>query len=541
MKPENTGIYEKLAAYSQEDYAAFHMPGHKRQPGDGKSLPGGLPWNIDITEIDGFDNLHHAEGILRESMTAAASYYGVKRTLYSVNGSTAGIMSAVFSAAKPGDTILMGRNCHRSVYNAVQLRELSPVYLLPRMEQKAEFAGEISAEEVERKLNLHPEAKAVIVTSPTYEGIVSDIRAIADLVHSRGIPLIVDEAHGAHLRVVRDGSQADAVTDSQQDSESHNPAGKDNTVSARAEETQARLSPESDMQERCCREYFPLSAVCQGADLVIQSLHKTLPALTQTAVIHVNGDLVDPDEVSRFMSVFQTSSPSYVLMASIDSCIRYLSSDQGQKDWNQYSHRLADLRCSLSSDYRHIHLISPAGAEPSKLLLSADGMSGQRFYDILRTEYRIQPEMYNGRYVLLMTSLCDTDEMYDRLLSALREIDHISGDDLAPDCKAGKNSSTGQALSVCVEMKDPEQIMLPRQVFTPAQADRMNTETVPIEDSAGRVSAEYAYQYPPGIPLLVPGEEIEGNVLGRLLDGLAEGREIQGLASMDASQIRVLR
>ena len=269
-------LYEQLNSYGHSDYVPFHMPGHKRQLRD-TFLPAALPWQIDITEIDGFDNLHHAEGILKESMDLAASYYGTVKTLYSINGSTAGILSAISAVTKPGDTILVARNSHKSVYHGVFLRNLRPLYVYPQIDRGSGLACGYSPVEIQEMLITHSEIKAVVITSPTYEGVISDIGSIADMVHEKGIPLIVDEAHGAHLTVSRNEG-----------------------------------------------EYFPLSAIGQGADLVIQSLHKTLPALTQTAVLHVCQTNLGKHteyakEAARYMGIYQTSSPSYVLMASIDA------------------------------------------------------------------------------------------------------------------------------------------------------------------------------------------------------------------------------
>ena len=189
-------LYRRLKAYSETDEYPYHMPGHKRQ------VCGELPQeivNIDITEIDGFDNLHHAEDILKESMNSAAAVYGADRSWYLVNGSTCGILAAIAAAVKPGEKILMARNSHKSAYHAVILNQLEPVYLYPEEVPEFQIPGGIEPEQVERALLEHPEIRAVFVTSPTYEGIVSDIQGIAATAHRHGAALIVDEAHGAHL------------------------------------------------------------------------------------------------------------------------------------------------------------------------------------------------------------------------------------------------------------------------------------------------------------------------------------------------------
>ena len=280
-KEKQPGLLERLTEYAGSDAYPFHMPGHKRREiPDG--IPGGFPdpYGIDITEIDGFDNLHHAEGILKDAMDEAAAIYGADRSWYLVNGSTCGILSAVFATTENGGRILTARNCHKAVYHAICLNRLEAEYLYP--EEITEFGinGGIRAEDVRKALEKDAmrcagnsgdvrgkitKIQAVLITSPTYEGVVSDIRAIADAAHEYGIPLIVDEAHGAHL----------------------------------------------EYAVQC--HSFPKSALEYGADIVIQSLHKTLPCFTQTAILHVKGKLVDQDRVSRYLSMFQTSSPSYLL------------------------------------------------------------------------------------------------------------------------------------------------------------------------------------------------------------------------------------
>lgn len=227
-------IFDKLKNYSDSDYYAFHMPGHKRNL---DLMDGTSPYRIDITEIDGFDDLHHAEGILKEAQERAAEVYHADETHFLVNGSTVGILSAILGTTEKGDSILVARNCHKSVYHAIYLNELDPVYLYPKFDTELGLSTEIDAEDVQKALEEHPKIRAVMIVSPTYDGVVSDIEKIAEIVHEAGCLLIVDEAHGAHF-------------------------GFD--------------------------PYFPESANMYGADLVINSLHKTLPALTQTALLHVN-------------------------------------------------------------------------------------------------------------------------------------------------------------------------------------------------------------------------------------------------------------
>lgn len=224
-------LFDKLANYGNSGIYPFHMPGHKRQ----KTVDFN-PYKIDITEIEGFDNLHHAEGVLLEAQKKAEKLYGSEESHFLINGSTAGILSAVSACAKK--TVLIARNCHKAVYHAALIRNLDVYYVYPEIQEEFMLNGGINPADVERSLEEHPEIEAVVITSPTYDGIVSDVKRIAEIAHAYGKPLIVDEAHGAHFGFSK---------------------------------------------------YFPENSVHLGADIVIHSLHKTLPSYTQTALIHING------------------------------------------------------------------------------------------------------------------------------------------------------------------------------------------------------------------------------------------------------------
>ncbi|MCR5371138.1 MAG: aminotransferase class I/II-fold pyridoxal phosphate-dependent enzyme, partial [Clostridium sp.] len=376
-------LQEKLRAYGETDMYPFHMPGHKRNREWAERFSS--PFSADITEIMGFDNLHRPEGILRDAMEDAAALYGAERTWFLVGGSTAGILAALSAAALPGEKILMASNCHRSAYHAAVLRDLMPVFVRPEISEEYGVSCAVRPEDVERILSENaaerggPEGRirAVFLTSPTYEGVISDIRRIAETAHRFGIPLIVDEAHGAHLAFI-------------------GMAGE--------------------------------SAVACGADLVIQSVHKTLPALTQTALLHLcrGGEkYFSPEALTRWLRVFESSSPSYILMESIDSCLRYMGSAEGARAAKDYMSRLSALRASLEG-LKHIRLFSAECADPSKLVLFPDralGMTGKDLADLLRLRYHLETEMACRDYVIAMTSVMDTEDAFRWLEEALYELD----------------------------------------------------------------------------------------------------------------------
>ena len=487
-------IFDKLKNYSDSDYYAFHMPGHKRNL---DLMDGTSPYRIDITEIDGFDDLHHAEGILKEAQERAAEVYHADETHFLVNGSTVGILSAILGTTEKGDSILVARNCHKSVYHAIYLNELDPVYLYPKFDTELGLSTEIDAADVQKALEEHPGIRAVMIVSPTYDGVVSDIEKIAEIVHEAGCLLIVDEAHGAHF-------------------------GFD--------------------------PYFPKSANMYGADLVINSLHKTLPALTQTALLHVNGERVNRRKVKRYLDMLQTSSPSYILMASIDACIHLLEQTQMQKCsiFKEYAAHIDTLREELKK-LKYLKIIRTENTDRydrSKFVISVKHapMSSHELYERLLHDYHLQMEMIAGTYVLAMTTIGDTQEGLDRLRDALLAIDAEIG--------AKLKSGSGQEQKP-MQMTDTDLPLSGRQpslekVWTIAEAVKCRDvvpsrkgkiETCGFADSAGHISLEYAYLYPPGSPLIVPGERITQEAVEILCWYQEHDFSIEGLQSEDSIEV----
>ena len=487
-------IFDKLKNYSDSDYYAFHMPGHKRNL---DLMDGTSPYRIDITEIDGFDDLHHAEGILKEAQERAAEVYHTDETHFLVNGSTVGILSAILGTTEKGDSILVARNCHKSVYHAIYLNELDPVYLYPKFDTELGLSTEIDAADVQKALEEHPGIRAVMIVSPTYDGVVSDIEKIAEIVHEAGCLLIVDEAHGAHF-------------------------GFD--------------------------PYFPKSANMYGADLVINSLHKTLPALTQTALLHVNGERVNRRKVKRYLDMLQTSSPSYILMASIDACIHLLEQTQMQKCsiFKEYAAHIDNLREELKK-LKYLKIIRTENTDRydrSKFVISVKHapISSHELYERLLRDYHLQMEMLAGTYVLAMTTVGDTQEGLDRLRDALLAID--------AELDAKLKSGSGQEQKP-MQMTDTDLPLSGRQpslekVWTIAEAVKCRDvvpsrkgkiETCGFADSAGHISLEYAYLYPPGSPLIVPGERITQEAVEILCWYQEHDFSIEGLQSEDSIEV----
>ena len=487
-------LLKNLTEYSQTDYYPFHMPGHKRA-----SLDFPNPWSIDITEIEGFDNLHHAEGILEELQERAAELFCAKKSFCLVNGSTCGLLSAVSACVKPGGKLLMSRNCHKSVYHAVYLRNITPVYVMPEMTEFG-IMGSLSPAAVERALQEQPDIDAVLVVSPTYDGVVSDIQRIADIVHEYHIPLIVDEAHGAHF-------------------------------------------PLSDR--------FPKSALVCGADVVVQSLHKTLPAFTQTALLHLNSDLVEESVIRRFLGIYQSSSPSYLLMASMDNCMQLIQKE-GRKLFAELRKNLDDFYKKCGS-LKYIQVFAGQSEntpalfdwDDSKILISgtALGLSGQDLYDILLNQYHLQLEMASGHYVLALTSLMDKEEGFERLFLALQELEKKRS------CYQEMLAVHSEAsLQIDVQMQPPsadiitakDLYRIPQQKMTIFQALESPSTAILLEDAAGAISQEYLYLYPPGIPLVAPGEIIDTSLLENISRIKQAGLKPEGLSDMTNMRINVV-
>lgn len=434
---------------------------------------------IDITEIDGFDNLHQAEGILQEAQLRANRLYGADETFFLVNGSTCGVLAAIMAAARPFDEILLARNCHKSVYHAAILHGLIARYYYPKMISEYDICDGVSAEEIGSLLDTYPEVKAVVITSPTYEGVLSDIPGIAAVVHERGKILIVDEAHGSHFGL---------------------------------------------------SSHLPQGAIAGGADLVIHSLHKTLPAMTQTALLHVNGGRVDRKKLRGYLSMLQSSSPSYVLMASMDACMKFLE-EQGQErfaamrgHYESFSEKTASLahihigKMTKVSQKRH----ELKGWDLGKMVISVKGtsMTGKELDDILRETYHLEMEMAAETYVLAIMTLMDEAAGWQRLADALCEIDgriEESADD-------GSSASGKRASHFNRPLKSR---------MTLARAFHSEWERIPLRKATGRIAADFISLYPPGSPIVAPGEMLDEAVTKRIEEYRKTGLNIQGVSEQD--------
>ena len=447
-------LEERIHSYVSGDYYPFHMPGHKRR---GEIL--GEAEKLDLTELPNTDDLHHPAEILLWEEERAARLFGAARSRFLVNGSSSGILAAMGALFRSGDTILCARNVHRSVIHGIYLFSLQVRWLLPE-EAAAGMPGPISADEVRKALKETPEAAGVVLTSPSYEGFVSDIKGIAALTKEAGIPLLVDEAHGAHFLSFAQG--------------------------------------------------FPANSVSLGADLCVQSLHKTLPSPTQTAILHEAPGFQRRDRLERFLSVFQTSSPSYILMTGISGCLSFLEKN-GREAFSAYRKRL-DAFYQRLDRLKNLELLSVKGRDDGKLVILTGeeaGQDGIALASRLRRDYHLEPEMAAPGYCLAMTSVMDTDEGFERLEKALITLDRSWG----RRCGAAKEKPGLPEIRMCIH-----------------DAMEEETEELPFTEAAGRVVSREISMYPPETPLLLPGELLSEELIGYIQRLSSGGYTVHGLS-----------
>ncbi len=469
-------LYDHLKKLDNQTRYPFHMPGHKRNPLAG---PFASVMAMDITEIDGFDDLHDATGIIREAENRAARLTGAEETHFLVNGSTAGILTAVSTVcAGAGNPqagpvwLLAGRASHMSLYHAAYLNRIMLQYLTEETltEGAAGITGVVTPGEVLRELD-HAAGEgvlpaAVFVTCPNYYGVTGDVASIVEIAHAHQVPVIVDEAHGAHFGFGFG---------------------------------------------------MPDSAVHAGADIVVQSVHKTLPSLTQTALLHVQGNRIDRERLRRFLRIYQTSSPSYILMGSIDSCMTMAAEWPRELFGTAVAYKKAIL--GQSAHWKKLRVLSERIVrDPCKVVISTaeTPMTGHELYELLLENYGIQPEMAGQDEVLLILTGMDTEDGVEALLWALSSVDQVLAEGALGQGSGGKRSlPTAQ---------------LPETVFGIADAWDAPGETVSLPEAAGRICAEPVVPYPPGTPLLVPGERIDVEMVARLQMMLASGFRIRGIS-----------
>lgn len=465
---------DALREYCARDYYPWHMPGHKRQ---NQLLTHTFGVEYDVTELPGLDNLLVPEGVIGESRNQLPEIYRSYASYYLVNGSTSGLLTAISAICKPGDTIIMARHCHKAVYHAVALLELTPVYLYPTVIMPYNISGSISPEQIEEALQSHENAKAVILPSPTYEGVLSDIDGIQKLVHQAGAYLIVDEAHGAHLEFGLD---------------------------------------------------VPASAVRCGADCVIQSLHKTLPCYNSCALLHLcRKDKSLQERIERYLGVYQTSSPSYQLVANMEDCIATVDSWRNSKMVEYYS-CLRQYRAKWER-LKQIHLLTieevqeqgSFAYDESKLVFCLPNglITGVEFATLMEEQYGMIVEMASRNYVIAMTSVADSEAAFQRLDQALQKLDK----ELLQ--MPSKTAASGEEVEIPKELAGTGNEL----VYLPGPAWQRPNHLVLLEEAENLIAGDFVTVYPPGIPVLVPGERISKKIIQYIKICIESNLTVQGI------------
>lgn len=439
-----------LLEHAAADPVSFHMPGHKgsaifRKYGYGEFLDNFV--NCDITEIPGADNLFQAESIIAETMNKYAKLYNVERSYLQINGTSGGIIASILASVKPGRKLIMARNCHKSVFNALALGNIQPVYASPDYIEEHGIMGAVSSEEIKRCIDENPDADAIILPSPNYYGICSDIKAIAEVAHAAGKALIVDQAHGAHLQF---------------------------------------------FHKYGCGADMPPAAEACGADIVINSIHKTLASLTQSAVLNFNSGMVDRYVLEDKLQAIQSTSPSYIMMSFLDINADLLIDHgaQAMKEWRE----AIDYFYEEAQKIDGLKLMKAGNMDITKINLDmgALGIGGAKLEELLM-EKGIFSELHTGDILMLMTGIGNTKEHMDRTLNALREI-----------------AADGTALS----QDDAEHR---KAYYVPAAGKLFDVprdkEFIVLDDAEGKICAGSIIPYPPGIPFVCPGEQITADII----------------------------
>ncbi len=485
LQPSDAPIVSALAAYRQRRRASFHVPGHKAgaayaNGGHAEGAWLGAVGAFDATELPGLDDLHAPSGAIEEAQELAAACFGARRTYFLVGGSTVGNLAAIHAAAAPGELLVMQRDAHKSAIHALMLRSAGAVFAFPSPDRAVGLYGGVAPERIADALDKHPEAKAVFVTSPNYYGIGADVRGIAEAAHARGKALIVDEAHGAHF-------------------------GR--------------------------HPRFPESALAQGADVVIQSTHKMLPALTMGAMLHLGSDRIPPERIEAFLRMLQSSSPSYPILASLDWARRELHT-RGAALFETALRAIDALPGRLHGTANGRFGVS-ATADPLKPLLY-DGFGEWTGYDILDrlAELGVYAEMATERYAVLACSAATTDEDMERLTTALEEI----AARFPAKKKENRQNSANMYTLGTLSLSAPVYFKA-EDAIAASRTDKQRE--VPWEDAVGETCAEMVIPYPPGIPIVLPGEPISPETAAAVLRLRAQGAAVQGVSDRSLRTVRI--
>ncbi|MDN4495549.1 aminotransferase class I/II-fold pyridoxal phosphate-dependent enzyme [Ureibacillus aquaedulcis] len=479
-----TPLFTALIKHAEKEPVQFHIPGHKKGNGmdpEFKEFIGKNALSIDLINISPLDSLHLPQGIIKESQELAAKAFGADYTFFSVQGTSGAIIAMIMSVCEPGDKILVPRNVHKSIMSAFVFSGAIPIFIHPEVDSNFGISHGITPDSIEKALNLNPDTKAVLVINPTYYGVSGDLKKIVEIAHLREIPVLVDEAHGAHIHFHQD---------------------------------------------------LPLSAMAAGADLAATSVHKLGGSLTQSSILNLRGNLVSSKRVQSVLSMLTTTSTSYLLLASLDVARRMLATE-GQALLEETIRKAERTRTKINEiDYLYCmgHEVLESSAavsmDPTKLLISVKelGITGYEVEKWLRKHFKIEVELSDLYNILCIVTPGDSEDDLRVLVEALTV--------LSQEFKSQDDKNIDSSVLL------PE---IPTLALTPRDAFYAEKEVVDFEQSEGRIIAEFVMVYPPGIPIFIPGEIITKDNIEYTRRNIEVGLPVQGAEDIEFRKIRVIK
>ncbi|MBT2695356.1 aminotransferase class I/II-fold pyridoxal phosphate-dependent enzyme [Bacillus sp. ISL-55] len=483
MSQKETPLFTSLLKHAKNNPIQFHIPGHKKGSGidpEFREFIGDNALSIDLINIGPLDDLHSPKGIIKQAQELAAEAFGADHTFFSVQGTSGAIMTMIMTVCGPGDKIIVPRNVHKSIMSAIVFSGAIPIFIHPEIDKKLGISHGISTDSVEKALEQHPDAKGLLVINPTYFGFAADLKKIVEIAHSYDVPVLVDEAHGVHIHFHED---------------------------------------------------LPLSAMQAGADMAATSVHKLGGSMTQSSILNVKEGLVSSKRVQSIISMLTTTSTSYLLLASLDTARRRLAIE---------GREIIDTTIKLAQWIREQvngieHLYCPGedllgtnatyDFDPTKVLISIKDLNitGYEVEKWLREKYNIEVELSDLYNILCIITPGDTQKEADILVQALREL---------------SKEFHYLAEKVHAEVMLPD---IPLLALTPRDAFYADTEVVPVEESEGRIIAEFVMVYPPGIPIFIPGEIITEENLKYIKTNMEAGLPVQGPEDDELKSFRVIK
>lgn len=478
-----TPLFDALLKHRNRQPIQFHIPGHKKGQGMDpafREFVGDNVLSIDLINIAPLDDLHSPKGVIKEAQKLAAEAFGADHTFFSIQGTSGAIMTMILTVVGPGDKIIVPRNVHKSTMSAIVLAGAIPIFIAPEIDTEYGISHGISAESVEKALDTYPDAKAVLVINPTYYGFAADLKKIVDLAHGRNIPVIVDEAHGVHIKF---------------------------------------------------HDELPISAMEAGADMAATSVHKLGGSMTQSSVLNVREGLVSINRIQSVFSMLTTTSTSYPILASLDAARRQLAVNgyelideaiRNAKDARKRINKIPHLKCV---GREILNNSATFDMDPTKLLISVKdlGITGHQAEEWLRQNANIEVELSDLYNILCIITLGDTKKEVNLLINALQRM---------------SQAFDSEATIVESYVRVPD---IPALAMSPRNAFYAQTEMVPLEDSAGYICSEFIMVYPPGIPIFIPGEIITEENIKYIQMNIDAGLPVQGPEDPSLKTIRVIK